>query len=272
MNVRWWCSAQPGSAWTWEPQAYPGIWLFVALVAVAYLLLLRSTPSSPGGGQRAAFAGGLALLWLTLDWPLGALAAGYLLTAHMLQYVLLSLVVAPALLAGVPAPLRVRALGAPTMAPVRWLVRRPIAAFGLFNAVLVVTHIPLVADTLKPLQLGSMAMDVVWLGTALLFWWSLTSDGEEAGPEAIYGRRMLFLLGTKILPIAIGALFVFSEFPIYATYELAARAVEGLGAKGDQTIAGWLMWMGATPLLVMHLAVTFFTWHELEARGAAGPA
>jgi len=270
VNVSWWCSAQPGSAWTWAPQAYPGIWLFLALFVAGYVLALRSTRTPARGRHLGAFALGVVLLWLALDWPLGALAAGYLLTAHMLQYVLLSLVVAPALLAGTPAPLRRRVLAARGMAPVRWWVERPMAAFSLFNVVLAVTHLPLVADTLKPLQLGSMAMDLAWLGSALLFWWSLSPDVQEREPEAIYGRRMLFLLGTKVVPIALGALFVFSEFPLYRTYELAARAIEGLGAKGDQTIAGWLMWMGATPVLVVHLAAAFFAWHELEARGAGG--
>src|SRR5690606_29393635 len=82
LKVQWWCAAL-GEAWEWTWRPYPGVWAFVALCILAYVLLLRSTPATAGeprdrGTRAAAFGAGVASLWLVLDWPIGALGAGYL--------------------------------------------------------------------------------------------------------------------------------------------------------------------------------------------------
>lgn len=277
MNVTWWCSAQTGP-WTWAPQAYPGIWLFVALGLGAWLWAVRragprhAAPGEPAvtRAQAAGFLLGWALLWATLDWPLGPLAAGYLLSAHILQYAVIVFLVGPLLEAGIPPWMRRAALAPRALAPLRRAVERPFAAFLLLNGVLVVTHVPLVTDALKPLQFGSMAIDLLWVGSALLFWLATSPDAEEGRDrlDALYGRRFLYVAGVKVLPIFLGAFFVLADFPLYRTYELAPRALEGLTAHGDQVLAGWLMWVGTTPLLLYRLGAAFFTWHHLEERRA----
>lgn len=269
MNVQWWCAASD-QPWSWSPQAYPGIWLFVVAVALAYALAARRTHDTPTRGQWAWFGVGWVLLWLALDWPLGPLGAGYLLSAHMLQYVLLIWFVTPLLVSSLSPAMRARLARTPGLA---WWLERPFRSFLLFNTVLVVTHIPLVADTLKPLQFGSMAIDLVWFASAFLFWLAIAPD-PQAGPERVdanYGSHFLYVMGIKILPILLGALLVLAEFPLYATFELAARVVEGLPARNDQVLAGWLMWMGTTPILVYRLGAAFFTWHAIEEQRAPGP-
>jgi len=274
VNVRWWCAASSG-AWTWTPQAFPGVWLFMALVGGAWLwAVLRVGPRRVGPGQpvltrsqATSFAIGWLLLWALLDWPIGPLAAGYLATAHMIQYVTITLVVAPLLESGLPGWMRAAIFAPRAMAPLRWIVERPFRAFALLNTVLVATHVPVVADSLKPLQLGSMAMDLTWILAALLFWLSTTPLRESVRIDAVYGRRLLYLIGSKLTPILLGAILVHSEFPLYRTFELAPRVFE-LTAKTDQVIAGWLMWMGATPLLIWRLASAWFVWAEIEARRA----
>src|SRR5690606_28789304 len=82
LNVQWWCAAL-GEAWEWTWRPYPGVWAFVALLVAAYVLVLRGSPAPPGGtrdrGTRAAaFGAAVAALWVVLDWPVGALGAGYL--------------------------------------------------------------------------------------------------------------------------------------------------------------------------------------------------
>lgn len=277
MNVAWWCSAQTGP-WSWAPQAYPGIWLFMALLLGAWLWAVRRAgprrvaPDEPPVTRARAgwFLLGWALLWATLDWPLGTLAAGYLLTAHMLQYAVIVFLVGPLLESGIPVWMRRAALAPRALAPLRRLVRRPFAAFMLLNVVLVGTHVPAVTDALKPLQFGSMAIDLLWVGSALLFWLATSPEpaGAARGTDALYGRRFLYVVGVKVLPIFLGAFFVLADFPLYRTYELAPRAVEGLTAHGDQVLAGWLMWVGTTPLVLYRLGAAFFAWYQLEARRA----
>ena len=83
--MSWWPSAG-GAAWEWGWIPYPAVWLLLIVIAGAYAAWVRSL--RPGrrrtgdpevsADQIALFAAGLVVLWAALDWPLGALAAGYL--------------------------------------------------------------------------------------------------------------------------------------------------------------------------------------------------
>jgi cytochrome c oxidase assembly factor CtaG len=274
LSVGWWCSAQSGP-WTWTPQYFPGIWIALVALAVGYVYAIRRVgPSKVRPGepvvtrdQVISFGSGWVLLWLATDWPMGVLGAGYLLTAHMIQYVAFSLIVAPLLIRGTPRWLQVAVLNARGMAWARAIVERPFLAFVLFNVVLAVTHLPPVTDTLKPIQFGSMAMDVLWIVTALLFWASIgTFDREDSSYSN--ARRMLYVIGITILPTIPGAFFVYADYPIYQTYEFATRVFSDFSAKDDQVIAGLLMWMGMTPILLFRLALAFFQWSAMESRRA----
>lgn len=269
MNVSWWCSAG-GGAWSWTPRAYPGIWLVALSIAGGYLLALRRRRSRVGPDetvatrrQIASFLGGVAALWIVLDWPIGALGAGYLLSAHMFTYVVVIFVVGPLMEKGMPGWMREGLFAPRAMTPFRVVVQRPALAFLFFNVVLVGTHVPPVVDELKPLQAGAMLMDLLWLISTLLFWLSTTPEDASGRTEVIYGRRILYILGVKLTPILLGAVLVLSEFPLYRTYEMAPR-VMSLSAMGDQVLAGWIMWMGATPLLIWRLGEAFFAWYNLE--------
>ncbi len=275
MNVSWWCSAEQVS-WSWQPQYYPGIWLvMLALLAgYGYVLwrrrsaLVESGAQSVSRAQLASFGGGMALLWIATDWPLGALGAGYLLTAHMVQYVGYSLVIAPLLIRGTPRWMLALLLAQSLMRPLAWLVDRPFLAFVAFNVVLAVTHLPIVADTLKPLQFGQMAIDVIWLVSALVFWAAIGSFDDESEATLAYGKRLLYIIGITLLPTIPGAFFVFSDFPIYTTYEFATRVSRDFSARDDQVLAGMVMWMGMTPILLARLAFAFFAWSQSESRRA----
>ena len=99
--MTWWCSAR-GGPWDWAWQAYPGVWLLVAIVTAGYFWQLHRL-AEPGAGRRApVFLLGILLVWLAADWPLGPLGAGYLASVHTVQWLLFSLAAPPLLLAGLP--------------------------------------------------------------------------------------------------------------------------------------------------------------------------
>ncbi|PZC43807.1 MAG: putative membrane protein [Chloroflexi bacterium] len=275
MNVAWWCSAQKAT-WTWAPQYYPGIWLVMLALLVGYIYAVRRVGPSKVAldepvvtrSQVTSFGAGWVLLWLATDWPLGALGAGYLLTAHMIQYVAYSLVVAPLLLRGTPPWMRELVLNAPGLGPLRALTERPFLAFIAFNLVLAVSHLSFVSDTLKPIQFGQMFLDVIWLLIALAFWTAIGSFGDDEEHTLAHGKRLLCIIGMTVLPTIPGAFFVFSEFPIYTTYEFATRAFADFSARDDQVIAGLVMWVGMMPFLMVRLALAFFVWSQAESRRA----
>ena len=47
--MQWWCSAT-GEAWSWQWQAYPGVWLFALTTAALYALAVRRSHGAQRGG------------------------------------------------------------------------------------------------------------------------------------------------------------------------------------------------------------------------------
>ncbi len=268
--MQWWCSAQ-GVPWDWSWQAYPGVWIFILLIAAGYRKVLRSTPAIPGEQPRGLrvgiFSAGLLSLWIALDWPIGALGAGYLASAHMVQFLLLALIAPPLLLYGIPPtafeplrrrPLVMRALGALT---------QPLFALLVFNGLIIITHVPAVTDALMASQLGSLTIDLTWIIAALIFWWPIIAPLPE--------RRWLhplfkvgYIAAQLILGKPIFVYLTFSEYPVYATYELAPR-VHGFAAVADQQLAGLLMEVAGALILFVAATIVFLSWGAREQRTTA---
>jgi cytochrome c oxidase assembly factor CtaG len=259
--MQWWCSAQ-GEPWTWAWQAYPGVWLFIGLIGYGYARLLRRT-REPGAGLRpyiACFGSGLLLLWLALDWPIGALGAGYLASVNMIQFLVLGMIVPPLMLYGIPDA-TYRRLSPRAIAVLRPLTR-PVVAFTAFNLMIIATHLPPVVDGLKGTQLGSFSMDALWLAGGLLFWWPVvvgTPGGSQLRELAKVGYLGLQLIAMK--PVFV--YLTFSRFPQYATYELAPR-ISNISARADQQMAGLLMEVAGMIIILIAVGAVFLKWNARE--------
>lgn len=271
--MQWWCSAA-GGAWSWSWQPYLGVWIFLALLAAAYVSLLRRwgdggrTSKADGGDDSRprprSFWLGLILLWVALDWPVGALGGGYLATAHMVQYLILSLAAPPLLLRGIPTGLIRDVARRPRVR--RWGRRlfHPAVTLGAFSIVLCASHLPAVLDTMMATQAGSFALDVAWLLSGLLFWWPLVLPVPGRAPMHPLGR-MGYLFGSSVPATMVAMMLIFAEFPQYATYELASP-VPGLAMSPlvDQTVAALLMkFVGGVAIWTV-ITVLFFRWYRQE--------
>jgi putative membrane protein len=252
--MQWWCSAQ-AVAWDWAWRPYPGVWLFLAALVALELWLLRAprvADAHPGADhprvRALAFACGIVLLWIALDWPVGPLGAGYLASVHMGQYLLIALLAPPLLLLGTPPRGYTRLIGGPRAHRVLRAVTWPPFALLGFALVAVVTHVPWVVDRLMTSQLGSFAIDMAWFGSGLLFWWPVAAP-LPARPHFHPPLQLLYLFPSTLVHSGIAAFLVFSRFPVYATYELAPPT-GWVSAVGDQQIAGGLMWLASTPFIL----------------------
>lgn len=286
MSWQWWCSAQT-AAWEWNWQAYPGVWIFIAVIALAYGGLRRwvrarhaDAAALGGAGNLASFFGGLLALWLALDWPIGALGAGYLASVHMLQFLLIALIAAPLMLHGLP-PGVYRSLAANTRAltVLKWATH-PIIVFFVYAAVVYSTHAPTVNDTLMETQLGSFVIDTLWLAGSILFWWPVVVPVPE---RRVFHPvvKVAYLTASAILMTPLFLFLTFAEQPVYAIYELSPQ-VHGISALEDQALAGLMMKIAGGLLLMVALSIVFLRWAnqtidrpELElkeraAREAAG--
>jgi len=261
--MQFWCAAQ-STAWSWQWQAIVGVWLFIALLVGAVLAWNRAGARRAGVATSPVhplFPLGVVTLWAALDWPIGPLGASHLASVHMLQFVLIGLVAPPLLLRGVsPEALR--------MVEGNRLLQRatsPLFALLVFNVVVLVTHLPFVADALMPSQLGSMAIDLAWLAAGLAFWWPvvLPIPVRNRFPPPL---RMLYLMGGLMFsPIMFGlaGFLAYSERPMYGFYELAPP-IPGIASRDDHQAAGALMSIGGAVVAFVAITVIFFRWSRTE--------
>jgi putative membrane protein len=257
-------------AWEWSWRPYPGVWLFVATIAVAIWMVHRRAGAVAQPWRVSMMGQGILALWIALDWPVGALGGGYLASVHMLQFLLIALIAPPLILLGVHPEVwsMLEKRGPP-----RWLaaVTAPLIGLVALNAVMLMTHLPAVADPMMGTQLGSFAIDLAWLISGTLFWWPLVAK-VPALPRFGQLLRMGYLvLGVMFSPVVIVlvAVLVFNEHPLFATYELAPR-VGGLDSVVDHQIAGLLMSVGGAAITVVGMTTIFFRWAR-EVEGMERP-
>ena len=222
--------------------------VLVPVLAVGYALAV----SRFGAPQWrvAAFAAGLALILAAFTTPLQTLALHYLLTAHLLQNVVLA-EWAPVLLL----------LGLPAAAAGRLARRRPIAfltnpfvALPLWLATTFTWHLPWAYDAAlrRP---GSLLLveHLCYLGAGLALWWPVLQDAPHRLTD---GGRAAYLFAAFVLASPLGLLLALLPDSIYPFYEHAARRVWGLSPLGDQQLAG--VTMAAEQAVVFFAACAFY--------------
>jgi putative membrane protein len=250
------------------------VWLLVICLMGVYWILRRNADpaqddSHSGRDRRAAvawFAGVLAL-WIALDWPIGALA-GYLASAHMVQFLLISLVAPALLLLGVPTAAWTRLARRDGAVRALHLMTHPLVALAIFQLVLFYTHVPSVVDRLMPTPWGSFAIDMAWLVAGTLFWWPVVAP-VPIRPRFRYPLKMGYLFLSTVLNTMPYAFLTFGELPFYGVYELAPP-VGSLTVRQDQQVAGLLMKVGGGLILWTAITILFFRWYGKEGE-AEGP-
>jgi putative membrane protein len=267
--MSWWCAAT-GAPWTWTWQAFPGVWTVIALLVASYAWALRTLqPARFAGDDRpvtareiALFALGVLVLWIGMDWPVGLLAAGYLLSARTLQNLLFVMVAPPLLLLGTPRWLLRRLLRGRLAFRVARVLSRPLAPLVIYNAVLIGVHLPPSVNVVSGSQLLSFALDMLVIASGLVFWWPALARLPELGPMG-YPGRIGYLLLSVFVPTVPAVFYTYARYPIYELYELAPR-VSGIPAVADQQVAGLMMKSLGGVILFTVMSVMFFRWHRIE--------
>ncbi len=265
--ITWWCVALE-RPWTWAWIPYPAIWLTSITPIVFYLVGVRRQPGPVDLRRLWLFVAGMVAFWAATDWPLGTLGAGYLASAHMLQFLLYTLVAAPLLLLGTPNWMARRLtarLGIERA--VIWLGGSLVTCATVYNLILLVTHAPGTVEILRRSQIGSAAMDIVWLVAGLILWLPILSPLRSRQVVAPWSRMLYLFLATAIVAVIPASLLTFTTTPVYAIYELAPR-VGSLSAREDQQIAGILMKLVTLPVVWGTIAVMWFRWARHEGAPA----
>ncbi len=220
-----------------------GAALAAVLFAQAFLRLHRRRPNHAPWSRAALFAAGLALLVLPLVSPLDHVGDEELLSAHMLQHVLIGdaapalLVVAvrgPLLFFLLP-PLLLRPLA--SFGPLRAflsLLLVPLVSLGLWAVAFLAWHVPAAYDyaAAHPLVHSLEHLSFVVAGT--LAWTQLVDPARHGRLRR--PQRVFFALAMLVLAQPIVDALLFTS-PAYDRY----TGAHGLSALTDQQLAGAVM-------------------------------
>ena len=261
----------------WDPDPLLGI--FLLLAALLYARGIEAMRSRRGGpareGKRSiAFYMGMVVIALVVMSPLHALAET-LLSAHMVQHVVLIVVAAPLLvyarpglpvMLGLPIPLQ-RPLRADPVLRLSRVIRRAVdnapAVWVLGAAGLWVWHLPAPYDWALRNEVGHRLEHFSFVATALLYWAVVVPRRARVTRHA---SAIALTFATGLQSAALGAILAFATQPLYPMH--ADRAVEwGLSPLTDQQLAGVIMWVPMGGLYIAIIAALFLGWmREMDRR------
>lgn len=243
---------------------------WVAAAAILYAIGLRRArrrrPGAWPAGRSVAFAAGLVATLVALAWPL-AWRAETLLSAHMLQHLVLTLVAAPLVVLGAPLSLALQASRKQLRARLAQIVRsrpvrfvtHPVVTWSAFTGTLLATHLTGFYDLAVRSAPVHGVEHALYAGTALLFWLPVLGTNPVRRLHGWLGRT-LYLLVAMTPMSAISALLVYADAPRYRSYAVSAREL-GISALADQQVAGAYMWVFGSLLMVT--ATVAIGWQAL---------
>ena len=248
-------------SWSMPPAATLALTLTALIYLRGWLLLRRAGVPFVPVWRMASFLLGLLSLWIALASPFDTFS-GFLLTAHMMQHMVLMMIAPPLLLMGAPLVPLVR--GLPVFAAREFAgpflnsrvamrvgnaLIHPAVALVIMGAAMFVWHTP----RLYELALASGSWHEVehacFFLASLIFWWPVIQPwpSHSDGPRWIV---VPYLLIGDLQNTVLSAIFVFSDRVLYPSYATAPRLF-GLSALADQVAAGAIMWvMGSTVFLI----------------------
>jgi cytochrome c oxidase assembly factor CtaG len=206
------------------------------------------------------FAGAVALLAVAFWTPVHHLGLHYLLSAHLLQNVILAewapllvvLGVSPATAAAFSNSATWRAL------------THPVVALPLWLASYFVWHVPAVYDAALRHQGSLLHLEhACYFGTGILMWWPLLQDVPRRLPS---GARVAYAFAAFVLASPVGLLLALLPRPVYDYYTDVTTRVWGLSPLADQELGG--VTMASEQALVLFVVFLFWFRRFLAEEGA----
>ena len=265
-----------GSAWSSPPAVLVGAAIALLLFGQAFIRLRRRGRQDHAGWDRAAlFVAGVAIATLALASPLDAAGEEYLLSAHMLQHVLIGDLVAALLLVAIRGPLTFFLLPAwmllplARVAPLRAFLRyllRPWVALAVWGLVFAFWHIPAAFDLTLENRLVHDLEHVTFVLAGILVWSQLVDPARRR--ELTVGGRLTLAAVLFAAGQILAYVLIFSFSPLYGPYAAQDERLFGLSPLTDQRLAGLVMM--SEQVLTLGLCAVFLVAAYGRQRAARG--
>jgi putative membrane protein len=249
------------------------IWLTLSIIitAVIYLrgwIAIRNTrPEQFTDLRLVSFFSGLALLWLAIGSPMDGFADA-MLSAHMVEHLLLMTAVPPLVLYGLPVVPLLRGLPEPVR---RWIIgpllrvsalRRlgyllvtPVVAWLLMNLVFLGWHVPAAYDFALEHENWHVVEHLCFLWTSILFWWCIIWPWPARAHQRNWGI-LIYLVGADVVNTLLSAFLAFCDRPVYRFYLDHPNPFQ-VSPIQDQVLGAAIMWvLGSLAFLAPVMIIT----------------
>ena len=249
-------------AQVWKFQAHPEVWVLMIGLISAYVYMVRvigpeAVPDGPAVSKKqvGCFVAAMLIFWTASDWPVHDLAENYLYSVHMVQHLMMSYFLAPLVLLSIPEWMARTLLGRRRV----WMSARflcaPIAAGVIFNAYVMITHIPGVVNASVGNALLHYGLHTVLVVTSLIAFMPVCGPIPEWHLKP--AGKMIYLFLESVVPTVPAAWLTFAEGTVYKRYNVPVR-VWGMTVAEDQQAAGGIMKLGGSVYLWTIIGVIFF--------------
>jgi cytochrome c oxidase assembly factor CtaG len=250
--------------------------LGIAAFALVYLLgwfRVRRSRRFPVW-RLYSFELGMLVLWGAIGSPMDGLSDA-LLSAHMVEHLLLMSVVPPLVLLGAPVIPLLR--GLPRWRIRRWLrllLRRswfrrlssfllsPVPAWLAMNAALLAWHVPAAYDFALENEGWHDFEHLCFLFSSLLFWWCLLRPWP-AKTQPLGWFFLPYLVGADLVNTALSAVLAFCGRPVYGYY-LTHPNLFAVSLVDDQVLGAVIMWVFGS--VVFLAPAMLLTMRQLQSR------
>jgi putative membrane protein len=253
----------------WSPPILLTVTLFVtALVYTRGWFAIRRTRAVQFPVRRLGFfLLGLAVIWLALASPLDGFA-DVLLSAHMVEHLLLMSFAPPLLLLGYPVVPLLRGLPRgvtvyflgpliriATLRHLGHFLIAPLVAWLAMNLMFLGWHVPAAYDFALEHEHWHQFEHLCFLGTSILFWWPLIRPWPTRESYAGW-LLLLYLVMADIVNTVLSAFLAFCDRPVYSYYLREPNAFD-ISPLSDQRAGAVVMWVvGSAVFLVPAVVLT----------------
>ena len=234
----------------------------IGLLVLAAIYIIRAAQAGPdqslSGTRKLSFFASLFVIFAALNGPIHDLSDNYLFSGHMVQHLLLTMLMPPLMLYGVPGWMLRPLLRNRVLQAIAKRITRPIACYLIFNIVIAGWHIPAMYNAAMESHDIHILEHLMFMGAAVLMWWPLASQLPEL-PRLAYPGQMLYSF-LMTLPMSVVAIYiVMADTVLYPFYSSAPRIMK-LSPMEDQLLGGLIMWVPGGLIFMIIMTVVFFKW------------